>query len=448
MTQNYSENGLFAFLDAGVSPFHAVAAAEALLQQQGATYLPEQQAWQLVAGEVYYTKRNGSSILAFQMPAQAGAIRGYRMAASHSDAPTWRVKTLKGGDKNYAKAEVEGYGGMIMSSWLDRPLSLAGRVMVKTTTDAGVTIESVLVHPDKALLCIPSVAIHFNRTVNTGYAYNPQIDLQPIFGAGGDTLEDTLKAELALAEHAEIVGHDLVLCPCQKAVALGVNGAQFMAPRIDDLECAYTTLAAFLNATAGDANASAQPNICKVWVMFDNEEVGSSSRQGASGSLLSDLLARIEEHLGMGAEATHRARANSLLLSADNGHAVHPNHPEKTDPEHPITLGGGVVLKYTASQKYTTSGFTASLFTEVCAAANVPTQVFYNRADAPGGGTLGNLLSHQIAIPMVDIGLAQLAMHAAVETANLADAAQMTAAATATYLADFSQTDDGVWQLK
>ncbi len=442
MKQHYTEQGLFDFLNYGASPFHAVDAAETLLKAQGAIYLPEMQTWELTAGKTYYTKRNGSSILAFQMPTDG--ISGYRAAASHSDAPTWRVKKLKGGDKNYAKAEIEGYGGMIMPSWMDRPLSLAGRLIVKTMGAGETKLESVLVHPKQALLCIPSVAIHFNRSVNTGYSYNPQVDLQPIFGAGGDTLEDTLRAECKLAEDAEIVGHDLVLCPVQDAVALGVKGAQFMSPRIDDLECAYTTLAGFLNAC--DAGASAQT--CKLWVMFDNEEVGSSSRQGAFGSLFADVLARIEAHFAMSADAVNRARANGLLLSADNGHAVHPNHPEKSDPEHPVTLGGGVVLKYNASQRYTTNGFTAALFEEICKQAEVPTQVFYNRADVPGGGTLGNLLSHQIAIPMVDIGLAQLAMHAAVETANLADAAQMAAAATATYCADFAQTDDGVWCVK
>lgn len=443
MANTYSSQGLFSFLDAGASPFHAVAAAEDLLRAAGAVYLPEPSAWQLAAGGLYYTRRNGSSIIAFQMPAQ-GAITGYRIAASHSDAPTWRVKTLKGGDKNYAKAEVEGYGGMIMPSWMDRPLSLAGRVMVKTVVNGATNIESVLVYPQKALLCIPSVAIHFNRKINDGYAYNPQVDLQPIFGAAGDSLEDTLKAELSLPEGAEIIGHDLVLCAVQPAVALGVNGADFMSPRIDDLECAYTTLAAFIGSCAGGAT----PTTCKAWAMFDNEEVGSSSRQGAAGSFLPDVLARVEEHLGMGAQQSVAARANSLLLSADNGHAVHPNHPEKSDPEHPITLGGGVVIKYNASQKYTTNAFTAALFTEICDGAEVATQVFYNRADLPGGGTLGNLLSHQIAIPMLDIGLAQLAMHAAVETANLADAAQMAKAVTAVYDANFTQTDDGIWSLQ
>ncbi len=443
MSNQYSQTGLFSFLNKGVSPFHAVQAAESLLRAAGAVYLPEVQPWSVCAGGLYYTKRNGTSIMAFQLPT-TGKITGYRVAASHSDAPTWRVKTLKGGNKNYAKAEVEGYGGMIMASWLDRPLSLAGRVMVKTSTNGVSTIESVLVHPQKALLCIPSVAIHFNRTVNTGYAYNPQIDLQPIFGAGGDDLETVLREELALPESAEIIGHDLVLCPVQEAVALGAKGEQFMSPRIDDLECAYTTLAGFLNAAEDVAPVA---GVCKIWAMFDNEEVGSSSRQGAYGSLMSDLLARIEEKLDMGAEEAHCARANALLLSADNGHAVHPNHPEKTDPEHPVTLGGGVVIKYNASQKYTTNAFTAALFAQICDTVQVPTQVFYNRADSPGGGTLGNLLSHQIAIPMVDIGLAQLAMHASVETANLADAAQMAQAVTATYRANFTQTDDGVWQL-
>ncbi len=459
---NTCQDQLFQFLNRGVSPFHAVREAEELLRAHGATYLPETAPWQLQAGKCYYTKRNGSSIIAFTMPSDA--LTGYRATASHSDAPTWRVKTLSGGDKTYAKAEVEGYGGMIMSTWLDRPLSFAGRVMVKTApcaSGAPARIESMLVHPNKALLCIPNVAIHFNRTLNDGYKYNPQIDLQPMFGAAGESLYDCLVEELALTEGQSIVAHDLVLCPVQEAMPLGLHGDYFMSARIDDLACAYTTLAGFLEGQLcaqhpdfyGDAFAAphAAPSpkgACKLWVMFDNEEVGSSSRQGAEGSFLPDVLARIESALGMSANEAAAARANSLLLSADNGHAVHPNHPEKSDPEHPVTLGGGVVLKYNANQKYTTNAFTAALFEDICARAAVKTQVFYNRADAPGGSTLGNLLSHQIALPMVDIGLPQLAMHACIETANIHDALCMTRAAGAFYSASFARTDDEVWHVE
>ena len=435
MQKNVIE-GLFAFLDAGVSPFHAVAAAERLLCAAGFSRLEEGAAWQLAPGGRYYTTRNQSSIVAWRMPPD-GALTGWHAAASHSDAPAWRLKNTACADKYYAKAAVEGYGGMIMSSWLDRPLSVAGRVLVRTPDG----VKSRLIAPDRALLCIPSQAIHQNRGVNDGYKFNPQVDLQPVYGMAGADLADVLTAEAAVCPRADVLSYDLVLCVRQQAVRVGLHGEWFMAPRIDDLECAYTTLRGFL------AGRGEEPGRADVWAMFDNEEVGSSSRQGAQGTFLADVMARIEESLGLTAEQSVRARAGSLLLSADNGHAVHPNHPEKSDPANPTLPGGGVLVKVNASQKYTTSGLTAALFGEICRRAEVPVQTFYNRADQPGGSTLGNLLGHQISIPMVDIGLAQLAMHAAVETAACADAEAMVRAAAAFYNTPLAQTADGVWSI-
>jgi len=421
-------NDLFDFLNEGVSPFHAVAAAERRLADAGYQKLEESAPWQLTAGGRYYTTRNQSALLAWRMPAD-GTLTGWHAVASHCDVPTWRVKNTGVSDKYYAKAATEGYGGMLMYSWLDRPLSVAGRVLVRTETG----VKSKLIAPDKDLLCIPSVAIHFNREANNGYKFNPQVDMQPVMGAAGQDLA------ALLAEEGEVLAHDLVLVCRQKATRVGLQGEWFMSPRIDDLECAATTLFGFLSA------AGAEPGRADVWAMFDNEEVGSSSRQGAEGTLMADVMARIEQALGVTPDQSVRARANSLLLSADNGHAVHPNHPEKSDPANPVTLGGGVVLKYNASQKYTTSGLTAAVFGEICRKAGVPTQTFCNRADVPGGSTLGNLLGHQISIPMVDIGLAQLAMHASVETAACADAEAMAAAVEAFYNTPLAQTADGEW---
>ena len=366
-----------------------------------------------------------------------GRLAGWHVTASHGDSPTWRLKVADIAEGGYLKAETEGYGGMIASTWLDRPLSVAGRLLVRT--EAGV--ESRLVAPDRALLCIPNLCIHFDREANTGKTWNYQVDLQPICGLeGGARLMDVLAAEAGV-EAKDILAHDLVLCTRQKAERVGVSGELFMSGRIDDLECAYTTLQGFL-AGRGEEEGRAD-----VWCMFDNEEVGSSSRQGAQGTLMADVMARIEEALGVSRDESVRARANSLLLSADNGHATHPNHPEKSDPRSPVRLGGGILLKYNASQTYTTSGLTAAAFQRICEKAGVPVQIFANRADVRGGSTLGNLLGHQIAIPMVDIGLAQLAMHSAVETASCSDALAMAKACAVFYNTPLSQPADGAWSL-
>ena len=319
----FSMEDLFAFLNAGVSAFHSTAAAAAILEAEGYRNCPESAAWHLVPGGKYYTTRNGSAILAWRMP--KGPLTGWHAAASHSDSPTWRIKTLDGADHGFARAEVEGYGGMLMSTWFDRPLSVAGRLLVRTADG----VESRLVHPERALACIPNLCIHFNREANTGLNYNPQVDLQPIFGAEGGSLKDTLAAE-AGGKAEDILATDLVLCITEKAQRVGLQGEYFMSGRIDDLECAYATLYGFLQGRGEEAGRG------DIWVMFDNEEVGSSSRQGAQGSLMSDVLARIEESLGVTKEQSIRARTNCLLLSADNGHAIHPNHPEKSDQKrHP-----------------------------------------------------------------------------------------------------------------
>ena len=426
---------LLAFLDASPTCFHAVKNLADRLDEAGFTPLTETEVWELSPGSSYYVERNGSALIAFTIP--MGGIHSWRVSASHSDSPTWRVKKLDcAEDKVFAKAETEGYGGMIMPSWLDRPLSVAGRVLVETESG----IESRLVHPDRAVACIPNLCIHFNRDLNNGMKYNPQVDLQPIFGAAGGSLRAVLAREAGVKPE-EIVDADIVLCTREKAERLGLNGEYFMSGRIDDLECAYTTLWGFLQGRGEEEGRG------DVWVMFDNEEVGSSSRQGACGTLFADVLSRMEESLGVTKEQSIRARTNTLLLSADNGHATHPNHPEKSDPANPVVMGGGVLLKTNASQKYTTSGFTGAAFSAICKKAGVPVQTFANRADVPGGSTLGNLLGHQILMPMVDIGLGQLAMHSAMETASCADAEYMAKAVAAYYNTPTSQPKDGEWKL-
>lgn len=427
---------LVEFLQESVTPFHAAATAESWLRAAGFTRLEEADYWNLEPGKGYYTTRNGSSVVAWRVPDHA--IGGWRIVASHSDSPTWKIKTDIVENDGCRRLSVEGYGGMIMSTWLDRPLTVGGRVIVKTEDG----IESRLVCIDRDLLVIPSLAIHFQRDINKGHTFNPQVDMQPLWGpAGSRTLTDLVAEELGV-DTADILDSDLQLVTRQAPTQIGPDGEFFMAPRIDDLECAATTLLGFLDAAAETDSACAP-----VWAMLDNEEVGSSSRMGAQSSYLRDVLDRIVDAIPHSGQAMHRAMANSFMLSADNAHATHPNFPQKSDPCAPVRLGGGVVLKYNASQKYTTNAVSGAIFRAICEKADVPVQVFTNRADEAGGSTLGNLQSHTLPIPMADIGLAQLAMHSAVETASVADAAAMTKAVAAFYRVHLRALGDGTYTL-
>lgn len=426
---------LFSFLDKSVSPYHSVWQASQYLDKAGFDRLEEGEEWRLSPGDRYYVTRNQSSIIAFTM--SAGKPAYYHLTASHSDSPTFRIKKNKMDGKFYARAEVEGYGGMIQSSWFDRPLGLAGRVVVKTSEG----VATRLIAPDKDLFVIPNLAIHFNREINKGYTYNVQIDLQPLYGEAGDDLQNFLADELGLQDPEDILDMDLVLTVRQKAVHVGVKDQFYMAPRIDDLACAYTTLKGFL-----EAQENLSEEAVSLWCMFDNEEVGSGTRQGAMGNFLPQVLTRITECYEMSEEDRIRAYSKSLLISADNAHAMHPNHPEKSDSEFPVILNQGIVIKYNASQRYTTTGVTGAVFSSLCEKNNLPIQRFANRGDVPGGSTLGNLLSHQFSIPMLDIGLPQLAMHSAVETAGCKDVAVMIKAVNAFYESQIRQVRDGEWK--
>lgn len=428
---------LFGFLSASPSRYHAALECAARLRTAGFAPLREASPWALRPGGAYYAARGGASVIAFRLP--AGPLQSWRITAAHSDSPTWRIKC--GGrpaqDEVYARLVTEGYGGMNMASWLDRPLTAAGRVLLRTQEG----VESRAVYLDRDLLTIPSLAIHLDREINKGHSYDPQKELQPLYSlAGAPGLPELLAGELGVKPE-EILDMDLELCARQAPVLLGPQGEFIQAPRLDDLECAWGTLAGFLAAPP-------LPNTGAVWCLFDSEEIGSGTMQGASGSFLPDVLTRAAAALGLGEDARRAALAGSTALSADNAHARHPNFAEKSDPQNLVKPGGGVVLKYSASQKYTTTAVTGGLFRAVCQRAGVPVQVFANRADMPGGSTLGHLLSAQVSIPMADIGLAQLAMHSCVETASSRDAGWLLDAMTAWYAADFSCTADGAYTLR
>ena len=416
---------LRSYLDSAHSVYHAVAGLEAQLQSHGYTRLSESAPWEPVPGGKYYLIRNGSAILAFRIP--EAAPTGFMISASHSDRPTFKVKEnpeLKGA---YVRLAVERYGGMLMAPWLDRPLSVAGRVIVETENG----VQSRLVDIDRDLLMIPNVAIHMNRKANDGYAYNPAVDTIPLLG----TKEAAGKFQTLLEEAAggRILGHDLFLYVRQKSCLWGMNGEFLSAPALDDLQCAWGCTQGFLAAE----ESSSIPVLC----VFDNEEVGSSSLQGAASDFLASALLRICQGLGLDVK---RMLAQSFLVSADNAHALHPNHPEFADPNNAPIPGGGVVIKFNAAQRYTSDGLSAAIFRRICGKADVPVQTYCNRADIAGGSTLGNISLHQVAVPSVDIGLAQFAMHSSYETAGAADCIHLENAMAAFYSASLEHTSGGI----
>ena len=395
---------LLAFLDASPSVYHAAENIANELKSAGYTCLCEGEKWELVPGGKYYLTRGGSAVLAFRIP--EGNPAGFMMTASHCDRPTFKIKENGELIGTYTRLTTEKYGGMLIAPWLDRPLSIAGRVLVQTESG----IESKLINIDRDLLLIPNVAIHMNRQVNDGYKWNPAVDTLPLLG--GKDAAGKLHALLEKMAGGKILGHDLYLYVRQKATVWGIDEEYICAPALDDLECAWSCTQGFLNA-AGES--AAIPVLC----VFDSEEVGSNSVQGAASMLLQNTLERIcaARNLSMG-----QMLANSFMVSADNAHAVHPNHPELADPRNAPVLGGGIVLKFNASQRYTTDGISAAVLRSVCARAEVPVQTYYNRADMPGGSTLGHISLTHVSVPTADIGLAQLAMHSSCETAAVADA--------------------------
>ena len=405
---------LMNFLDASPSVYHAVANLETELKTAGYTALFEGDSWNLVPGGKYYLTRGGSAIMAFRIP--EGMPTGFMMTASHSDRPTFKVKENGELAGAYTRLAVERYGGMLIAPWLDRPLSVAGRVLVETENG----VESKLLNIDKDLLMIPNVAIHMNRQANEGYKWNPAVDVLPLMG--GKDAKGKFTAILEEAAGGKILGSDLFLYIRQKACIWGLEEEYVSSAALDDLECAWGCTQGFLNAPA----SSSIPVLC----VFNNEEVGSSSSEGADSNLLSGLLERICDALNLD---LYRMLARSYMVSADNAHALHPNHPELADPTNAPVLGAGVVLKFNAAQRYCTDGVSAAIFRKVCAKADVPVQTYCNRADLPGGSTLGNISLHHVSVPTADIGLPQLAMHSCYETAAVKDADYLVDAMAAFY---------------
>lgn len=424
---------LFKWIKNSPTPFHAIAYMKQQLQAEGYQELFEHKEWDIHPSGKYFVTRNQSSIIAFQIGTDLQDY-SFHISASHSDSPTFKIKEnaqieIKG---KYTQLNTEGYGGMICASWMDRPLSIAGRIIYKQND----RLYTKLVDVNKDLVLIPSVAIHMNRNVNDGFKWNKQVDMLPLYG-GKETLHNTLKQQIAKeadVEESAIYGMDLYLYNRMEPSIWGANQEFISAPRFDDLQGAFTTFQGFINGTHAK-------NIA-VFACFDNEEVGSLTKQGAESTFLYDTLTRINVALGKTKEDYHRALASGMMLSVDNAHALHPNHPEYADATNSVYMNEGIVIKTHAGQKYTSDAHAIALFKDICDYAHVPYQFYANRSDMVGGSTLGNLVQRLVSLSTIDIGLAQLAMHSAYETAGIKDMDDMIHAVQVFYHTHFQLESD------
>ena len=419
MEKNISQQ-LLEFIENSPTCFHAVQAMTDILSAEGFTELKENQKWHIENGGRYFVTRNGSSLIAFTVPVQE--MKGMHIIASHSDSPSFKIKENPEleSEGHYIRLNVEGYGGMIRAPWFDRPLSVAGRVIVKDKAQGG--FRSILVDIGRDLVMIPNLAIHMDRQINDSCKYNIQKDMLPIYGdlsAKGTFMK--LIADTAGVPEEEILGHDLFLYNRQKGTVWGASGEFLSCSRLDDLQCAFASLKGFL--------AGKRQEYLAVHCVLDNEEVGSGTKQGAASTFLYDTLTRIHTSLGLSQEDYLIHLADSFMISADNAHAVHPAHTDKADPANRPYINGGIVIKFSASQKYCPDGVSAAIFRDLCQRAGVPVQTFVNRSDMAGGSTLGNISNTQVALNTVDIGLPQLAMHSPYETAGVKDTGYLIRAA-------------------
>lgn len=416
-TDNYV-NDLMRFLDRSVVNFYATDTVRIRLEEAGFSPLDPRESWNIEPGGRYYMTKNGSAIFAF-VAGEDGPDAGFKIISAHSDSPCFRIKPncemiCEGG---VVKLNTEVYGGPILYTWFDRPLSLAGRVILRSSDPLNPV--SRLVKFDRPLLTIPHLSIHFNRAVNEGNPLSKQKDMLPVITLDHDAAKHgkdiilTLVAEELGTEKENILDYDLSLYDTTPACRVGLKGEFITSGRLDDLSMVHAAMTALLE--------SDNMSMTRVMAIFDNEETGSGTKQGAASPVLEHLLRRVTHALGGSEEDYLRAIANSFMVSADNAHALHPNYPEKQDPtNHPI-LGYGPAIKINANCKYMTDADSAAVFRTICEQAGVPYQYFVNHSDVAGGSTLGNILTSQIDLRGVDMGAAIWAMHSARETASVAD---------------------------
>ena len=435
--ENERIRALFEFIEQSPTAFHAAETMRQKLLAAGYTQLRESEAWQLQPGGRYFLLRGGSALIAFRIPSVPPL--SFQIIAGHDDSPFLKIKENPEleAEGHYVRLNVERYGGMLCAPWFDRPLSVAGRLILRTEDG----IRTRLVDAKAPLLLLPSLAIHMNREANDGQKYSIQKDMLPLFGdenAKGSFL--ARMAALAGASEADLLGHDLFVYNCMPGTVWGADGEYMSIGRLDDMECVFASLTAFLESEQAEGKETGS---VPVHCVFDHEEVGSGTCQGAGSTFLADTLQRICEGLGLAPSDYRRLVAQSFLLSADNAHAVHPNHGEKACPGNRPYMNRGIVIKHSANQKYTTDGVSAALFREICAHAGVPCQDFLNHSDLPGGSTLGCISVQQVPIRSVDIGLAQLAMHSPYETAGTADPDYLIRAARCFYRCAIRTEADG-----
>ena len=410
---------LMNFLDASPVNFLAVKNIAGELEKAGFRHVdPRMPLGCIKAGDKLYVTKNDSSIYAFHIGTLPLAEAGFRMICAHCDSPTFRIKPnaemlCEGG---MVKLNTEVYGGPIMSTWFDRPLTLAGRVIVKG--NYMLSPKTLLMHVKRPLLQISNLAIHFNRQVNDGVKLSKQKDVLPLLGMVTDELErgnmltNIICSELNINKE-DILDFDLYLADSTPACTFGVHDELISSGRLDDLSMCFAGLEALLAAPLTDTT--------KVLAIFDNEETGSQTKQGAGSPFLASMLKRIAMAQGGSEEAYWQAVERAFMISADNAHAWHPNYPEKFDPTNHPVLGGGPVIKFNAAQKYASDAVSAAVFAEICREAGVPCQRFVNHSDVAGGSTLGNILASSIPLRGVDMGNAILAMHSCRETGSVAD---------------------------
>lgn len=443
MDRKYIESTLelIDFINDSPSCYHVVSNLAAMLEDAGCVRLEEGGRFSLEPGSCYYVTRNSSALIAFRIPdadgssddsgdadgsgsahtVPADAPNGYGIVAAHTDSPSFKLKAnpeISVGDA-YTTLNVEAYGGMLMAPWFDRPLSIAGRAFVKSASDPSV-VEERLVDLDRDLCQIVNLCIHQNREANKGYEYKVQKDLLPIIGCGNRSaaVRALVAEQLDVAEE-DIVDTELFLYNRMRGSIWGIDDELFSSPRIDDLQCAYSAVKAFVDA--GDSKCGR----IQMVALFDNEEVGSGTKQGADSDFLSQTIARIGYALGWDFESQCIAKARSFMVSADNGHSLHPNYPEKCDPSNKPVMNKGMMIKYAGNQKYTSDAASGAYLMGILDGAGVPYQLFFNNSNVTGGGTLGNISGSQFSIPCVDVGAAQLAMHSPYETGGTKDTANL-----------------------
>ncbi|KJU72152.1 M18 family aminopeptidase [Clostridium baratii] len=411
-------NELIDFLYESPTAYHAATSVKEILKRDGFVELFEEDSWELEKGKKYFVGKNDSAVIAFEVGNGELEVDGFRLIGAHTDAPGFKIKPnaeIKV-ENTYVKLNTEVYGGPILSTWFDRPLGIAGRVIVKGKSPLKPEVK--LVNVNKPVLIIPNLAIHMNRNVNEGYAYNKQKDTLPLVGFVNDSLEKegylmNLLSEETGVKAEDILDFDLFLYEYQKGSLVGINEEFISAGKLDDQWMVFAGIKGLLNSTKIAAT--------KVMICIDNEEIGSLTAQGAQSNLIRRTLERIAIALNKNTEEFFRALKNSIMISADLAHAVHPNLPEKHDPTNRPFLGMGPVLKIAASGSYSTEGVAGAIFKSVCEEANVPMQKFVNRSDVKGGTTIGPMSAADLCIPVVDMGAPILGMHSVRELAAVKD---------------------------